>query len=67
MNQIYKKKKQIFVKLLTKKNILNKSEDIKYKTNIGKLLRLIHIRVTRPKPVEHGYVLSMAVGTIGEW
>ena len=23
--------------------------------------------VTRPKPVEQGYVFSMAVGTIGEW
>ena len=23
--------------------------------------------VTRPKPVEHGYVFSMAVGTIWEW
>ena len=22
---------------------------------------------TRPKPVEHGYVFSMAVGIIGEW
>ena len=22
---------------------------------------------TRPKPVDHGYVFSMAVGTIGEW
>ena len=22
---------------------------------------------TRPKPVEYGYVFSMAVGTIGEW
>ena len=22
---------------------------------------------TRPKPVEHGYVFSMAGGTIGEW
>ena len=22
---------------------------------------------TRPKPVGHGYVFSMAVGTIGEW
>ena len=22
---------------------------------------------TRPKPVGHGYALSMAVGTIGEW
>ena len=22
---------------------------------------------TRPKPVENGYVLSMAVGAIGEW
>ena len=22
---------------------------------------------TRPKPVEHGYVFSMTVGTIGEW
>ena len=24
-------------------------------------------RETRPKPVEHGYLFSMAVGTIGEW
>ena len=23
--------------------------------------------LTRPKPVGHGYVFSMAVGTIGEW
>ena len=23
--------------------------------------------ITRPKPVEHGYVFSMAVGTNGEW
>ena len=22
---------------------------------------------TRPKPVEHGYLFSMAVGTIGDW
>ena len=22
---------------------------------------------TRPTPVDHGYVFSMAVGTIGEW
>ena len=22
---------------------------------------------TRPKPVEYGFVFSMAVGTIGEW
>ena len=22
---------------------------------------------TRPKPVKHGYVFSMAVGSIGEW
>ena len=22
---------------------------------------------TRPKPVEHGYVLTMTVGTIGKW
>ena len=22
---------------------------------------------TRPKPVEHGYVFSIAVGSIGEW
>ena len=22
---------------------------------------------TRPKPMEHGYVFSMAVGSIGEW
>ena len=25
------------------------------------------LKTTRPKPVEHGYVFSMAVGTIGEW
>ena len=25
------------------------------------------LRRTRPKPVGHGYVFSMAVGTIGEW
>ena len=24
-------------------------------------------RATRPKPVGHGYVFSMAVGAIGEW
>ena len=24
-------------------------------------------KITRPKPVEHGYVFSMAVGAIGEW
>ena len=23
--------------------------------------------ITRPKPVEHGYVFSMTVGTTGEW
>ena len=27
----------------------------------------LNIFITRPKPVEHGYVFSMAVGTIGEW
>ena len=32
--------------------------------NASSLLRL---HETRPKPVEHGYVFSMAVGTIGEW
>ena len=26
-----------------------------------------HIYYTRQKPVEHGYVFIMAVGTIGEW
>ena len=25
------------------------------------------LNMTRPKPVDHGYVFSMAVGTIGEW
>ena len=25
------------------------------------------ILFTRPKPVGHGYVFSIAVGTIGEW
>ena len=25
------------------------------------------ILFTRPKPVGHGYMFSMAVGTIGEW
>ena len=24
-------------------------------------------KMTQPKPVGHGYVFSMAVGTIGEW
>ena len=24
-------------------------------------------KITRPKPVEHGYVFSMVFGTIGEW
>ena len=28
---------------------------------------VIIIIITRPKPVGHGYVFSMAVGTIGEW
>ena len=28
---------------------------------------VIMLYVTRLKPVEHGYVFSMAVGTIGEW
>ena len=27
----------------------------------------VKIGHTRPKPVEHGYVFSMAVGTIGKW
>ena len=26
-----------------------------------------NFEVTRPKPVGHGHVFSMAVGTIGEW
>ena len=26
-----------------------------------------HLILTRPKPVMHGYVFSMAVGTIGGW
>ena len=30
-------------------------------------MKLIHLRLTRSKPVGHGYVFSMAVGTIGEW
>ena len=28
---------------------------------------ITNLMITRPKPVEHGYVFSMAVGTIGEW
>ena len=28
---------------------------------------VIIIFITRPKPVGHGYVFSMAVGTIAEW
>ena len=24
-------------------------------------------KITRPKPVGHGYVFSMSMGTIGEW
>ena len=29
---------------------------------------MIFFNITRPKPVgQHGYVFSMAVGTIGEW
>ena len=31
------------------------------------MFNLIDLNNTRPKPVEHGYVFSMAVGTIGEW
>ena len=27
----------------------------------------INVVDTRPKPVEHSYVFSMAVGSIGEW
>ena len=28
---------------------------------------VMRFNVTRPKPVEHGYVFSMAVSSIGEW
>ena len=28
---------------------------------------LSNLNITRPKPVEHGYVFSIAVGTIWEW
>ena len=28
---------------------------------------IVNFSTTRPKPVEHGYVFSIAVGTIGEW
>ena len=28
---------------------------------------LVPFIYTRPKPVDHGYVFSMAVGTVGEW
>ena len=31
------------------------------------MMTILSIDITRPKPVEHGYVFSMAVGTIGEW
>ena len=27
----------------------------------------LQLHLTRPKPVGHGYVFSMAVGTMGEW
>ena len=27
----------------------------------------MNVMETRPKPVDHGYVFSMAVGTIEEW
>ena len=30
-------------------------------------LKVGNICYTRPKPVDHGYVFSMAVGTIWEW
>ena len=33
----------------------------------SKALDSINLVQTRPKPVEHGYVFSMAVSTIGEW
>ena len=43
--------------------------------NMHTMLRYFHLlenkerllENTRPKPVGHGYVFSMAVGTIGEW
>ena len=31
------------------------------------LFALSRIFSTRPKPVKHGYVFSMSVGTLGEW
>ena len=31
------------------------------------MILVFPLEYTRPKPVEHGYVFSMAVGTIGEW
>ena len=34
---------------------------------VSKGVFTISIYITRPKPVGHGYVFSMAVGTIGEW
>ena len=33
----------------------------------GYIRSYFFVKLTRPKPVEHGYVFSMAVGTIGEW
>ena len=34
--------------------------------SLSPTLKYSEITTTRPKPVEHGYVFSMAVGTIGE-
>ena len=30
-------------------------------------MKLIQLRIYNTRPVGHGYVFSMAVGTIGEW
>ena len=38
-----------------------------YISQASEFLSINPLICTRPKPVEHGYVFSMAVGTIGEW
>ena len=35
--------------------------------SITKVYKISSIKTTRQKPVGHGYVFSMAIGTIGEW
>ena len=45
-----------------RKKIIHKNQPPSTKTQ-----NILLFNLTRPKPVDHGYVFSMAVGTIGEW